>query len=61
MITEKEKGFYKTVLKTVLYTFLGVMLIVLSFKVFENVNADEILIVQSPWAGTLTAHTSAGV
>ena len=61
MMTEKEKGFYKTVLKTVLYSFLGLVLIVLSFKVFENVNADEILIVQSPWAGTLTAHTSAGV
>lgn len=30
-------------------------------SLIENVNADEILVVQSPYSGTLTWHTTAGV
>jgi hypothetical protein len=30
-------------------------------KLFENVNADEIVVIQSPISGTLTWYTAAGL
>lgn len=31
------------------------------YKTFENVDADEIIVVQAPWSGTLTWYTTPGV
>lgn len=40
---------------------IGVMLVILLFKGWENVDADEIMVVQSPVAGTLTWYTTPGI
>lgn len=38
--------------------FIGV---IASFQMFEHLDAEDIMVIQSPWSGTLTWHTSPGV
>ncbi len=38
--------------------FIGVMA---SFQMFEHLDAEDLMVIQSPWSGTLTWHTSPGV
>jgi hypothetical protein len=50
--------------KVLKVTIAGVMLLLLAMsagKLFENVNADEIVVIQSPISGTLTWYTAAGL
>ena len=50
--------------KVLKVTIAGVMLFLLAMsagKLFENVNADEIVVIQSPISGTLTWYTTAGL
>ena len=44
--------------------FLGIavllVVLIVSPKIFENVNADEICVIQAPWTGRLDVYTDAG-
>jgi hypothetical protein len=46
--------------KTAMIAVVGLVLFVGSFKVFENLDASDIMCVQSPISGKLTWHISAG-
>lgn len=49
------------ILKGALVALAILVLLPLSFKFVENVDADEIMVVQSPASGKLTWHTTPGV
>lgn len=49
------------VMKVVVAIVAVVVAVVASFMLFENLDAKEIMVVQSPISGQLTWHTSAGV
>jgi len=50
----------KKLLGAILAIGLLIILGMVSFKIFENVSADEILVVQAPFSGELTWHVSPG-
>ena len=50
----------KSVVTTALAVVIGLTLLIGSFKIFENLDADEIMCIQSPISGKLSWHTSAG-
>lgn len=47
--------------KVIVVSILSVFCLIGSFKVFENVGADEIIVIQSPLSGKLSWYTSPGV
>ena len=49
------------VLKVALAAVMLLLLAMSAGKLFENVNADEIVVIQSPISGTLTWYTTAGL
>jgi hypothetical protein len=49
------------VLKVALAAVMLFLLVMSGGKLFENVNADEIVVIQSPISGTLTWYTTAGL
>jgi hypothetical protein len=49
------------VLKVALAAVMLFLLVMSGGKLFENVNADEIVVIQSPISGTLTWYTAAGL
>ncbi|MDP3734934.1 MAG: SPFH domain-containing protein [bacterium] len=34
---------------------------IMSFQLFEHLDAEDLMVIQSPWSGTLTWHTNPGV
>ena len=55
--TQRPTGY----LKGILIAAMLLVVVPLAFNLFEHVNADEILVVQSPIVGKLSWYTSAGV
>jgi len=47
--------------KVLIGCLLGLFALIGCFKLFENVNADEIIVIQNPISGTLNWYTSAGI
>ena len=43
-----------------LYGVIGFVVLIACFKIFENLDANKIMVIQSPFSGKLTWHTSAG-
>lgn len=46
---------------TVIAVVVALFLLIVPFKSFEYLSAGEVMVVQSPWAGTLTWHVTPGV
>lgn len=59
-IDSKGNVDFSRILKTAGAVVLGFFLLIMLFSVFEQVDANEILVVQSP-TGDLTAHTTPGI
>jgi hypothetical protein len=43
-----------------LYGVIGALVLIMCFKLFENLDANKLMVIQSPFSGKLTWHTSAG-
>jgi hypothetical protein len=51
----------RQVFALVIAVVVGLVLIICSFSVFENLDAGQIMVIQAPWSGDLTWYTSPGV
>lgn len=47
--------------RTGVAAIVALVVLVIPFKIWENNDAKEIMVIQAPWSGDLTWHTSAGV